>query len=589
MVTVFSLVDTFTRLSPNKIFENYINKLKEEGTRSITVYNLSEPIEYMKQTMNVPVCEFGWPEKHAPSLERLCTLCKSIDSWLALDSIRNIAIIYSKRDLSRASLVIAVFLQYIKICNADDTLFDYETMHNYYRVNLQQYLQPSQKRFVYLFEAIHLTSDHLVSFRYVQYFKGLLSGESKINNQQFYLNQIILNKIPNFDGNGLCRPFVKIYQGLALIYSSPVAHINLNSSNKLDMIVFELDPAIKLRGEILIKWYHKRINPTSRTVMFSVQFHTGTLSSSIVQFNKDQIDIASYDKRFQPETSLQLVFNEAKLHITQKIEFFKDDEITKWNSYENFFTEDTNLEYTKGPLDGSLYATVSKRPTSSPNLNDTAHSEIILDELLKKILLEIDSFPDTHVSPVCSPTIVEQSVPSPLSSYEPSVANQSDDTLNESNFLALDQNSTNGSEECVNSSNEELTWLQKQQLKLKNRKNNTQQKRTVVEKKLIEELKCSIKSNETPQSDHTSIPEVPVRTTSRNLMPLYLNNLEDSNKAVSPSSKSSNLQFSPQLLQSTTPERVITSEMSIYPSRDEIDSCSSHPSQVGLLNSTVLF
>lgn len=143
---MFSLVDSFTKLSPNKTFENYVRKLKDEGKRVITIFNLSEPVEYLKQNLNIPVCEFGWPERHTPSLEKLCNLCKAIDSWLALDSIRNTAVLYSKRDLSRASLAIAVFLQYIKICIADDSVFDLESMQNYYQHHLKQYLQPSQKR-----------------------------------------------------------------------------------------------------------------------------------------------------------------------------------------------------------------------------------------------------------------------------------------------------------------------------------------------------------------------------------------------------------------------------------------------------------
>lgn len=100
----------------------------------------------MRESLDSPICEFGWPERHAPSLEKLCALCKAIDSWLSLDSTRNVAVIYSKRDLSRSSLAIAVFLQYVSICLAEDSTFDFESMQLYYEHNLQQYLQPSQRR-----------------------------------------------------------------------------------------------------------------------------------------------------------------------------------------------------------------------------------------------------------------------------------------------------------------------------------------------------------------------------------------------------------------------------------------------------------
>lgn len=117
------------------------------------MFNLSEPIEYLRPSLHCTVCEFGWPERHVPSLEKLCALCKAIDEWLALDSVHNVAVIYSKRDLSRASLSIAVFLEYINICLTEggtrqDSTFDLESMQNYYHFNMEQYLQPSQKRYL---------------------------------------------------------------------------------------------------------------------------------------------------------------------------------------------------------------------------------------------------------------------------------------------------------------------------------------------------------------------------------------------------------------------------------------------------------
>ncbi|KAI2804679.1 Tensin-3 [Blomia tropicalis] len=517
---VFSLLDSFTKLSPNKIFESFIEKLKEDGQTNITIFNLSEPLEYMRQSLDVPVVEFGWPERHAPSLEKLCALCKAIDSWLALDSTRNIAIIYSKRDLSRASLAIGVFLQYVHICLGDDSTFDYESMQNYYEHNLRQYMQPSQQR-------------------YIGYFRNLLSGDSQINNQQFHLNHVIIHKVPNFDGNGLCRPFIKIYQGMNLIYGSPLLNLNDHYLDRHDSVVFTLDPPLKLRGEILIKCYHKKLNPTARTVMFSLQFHTGTLQSDTIMFARDDIDIALYDKRFHADTQIQLMFNDARLEVNALDDYDDDvmkttdddDLITKWNSYENFFAEDGTLEYTKGPLDGSLYATIPKRSNTQLNSTPSITDEHKLDELLNEIFMEIESFPDMTVdnsshnktgnddgvnvvqverSPVTVDTLVSPSSPvqsEPEAGSETFIINDTVDSFN----------------------SQQLTWLQKQQIKLKNKQHGKyQQTRLNFEKRLIEELKCTITCNNgknlsSSEHDETSnsVPAIPVRTSSKNLSPLF--------------------------------------------------------------------
>ena len=41
------------------------------------------------------VLDFGWPDHMAPNFERLCCICKSIDSWLKSDS-RNVVVVHCK-------------------------------------------------------------------------------------------------------------------------------------------------------------------------------------------------------------------------------------------------------------------------------------------------------------------------------------------------------------------------------------------------------------------------------------------------------------------------------------------------------------
>lgn len=352
---------------------------------------------------------------------------------------------------------------------------------------------------------------------------------------------------------------------MSLIYSSPVASIDLDFVHHNDSIIFDLNPPLKLRGEILIKWYHKRINPTSRSSMFSVQFHTGTLTSNAVMFEKDQLDIAIYDKRFHPSTNLQLFFNDIKMDNFQNLHFEPDDEITKWNSYENFCTDDMNLEYTKGPLDGSLYATVTKRPSSNPRLNTAASSDdiTILDELLKGILIEIDSFPDLPASS----TTGKQNRLSSNSIEEVMHSSSTPPPLN-------DASEDSSSQDRVDSpTDSELTWLQKQQIKLRNKQNRTEQRRTLMEKRLIEELKGTIKTPKAKKEDDARLPEVPVRTSSRHITTFHSlpqPTVDEFDNSTITTSEYSRLDFSPRF--ESTPERAIGSEPSYH--RDGPDSVS---------------
>lgn len=350
-------------------------------------------------------------------------------------------------------------------------------------------------------------------FSYISYFTSLLNGDSTITNQKFHLKQIVLRKIPNFDGNGLCKPFIKVYQGLNLVFSSQIINIDNEFTKQWDYIVFDVKPPLKLRGEILIKCYHKVISPNSRTEMFSFQFHTGTLTDNVVTFNKNEIDIALYDKRFHDDTCIELIFNDAFSEKAQQVDLIEDNQITKCNSYENFYPEAANLEYTKGPLDGSLYATVSKKPTAYEPSNE----ESILDELMNEIFTEIKSFPD-----ILTPNLKQ----------------------NDYDYVALSKNSTTDSKfwdknidqlicdqhsvlQDSNDELEELDWLQKQQLKLKNKQN----KKEFVEKRLINELKSTIVNNN--YKTMAGIPEVPIRTSSRNIIPKLIPENEFSSDTLS--------------------------------------------------------
>ena len=61
------------------------------------------------------VLDFGWPEHLAPPLERLCSICKSIDSWLNSDP-RNVVVIHAKGGRGRTGVVIAGYMHYSNIC-----------------------------------------------------------------------------------------------------------------------------------------------------------------------------------------------------------------------------------------------------------------------------------------------------------------------------------------------------------------------------------------------------------------------------------------------------------------------------------------
>ncbi|MEQ2191776.1 hypothetical protein XENOCAPTIV_002463, partial [Xenoophorus captivus] len=58
------------------------------------LFNLSEK-RYDISQLNPKVLDFGWPDHHAPALDKICSICKAMDTWLSADS-HNVVVIHNK-------------------------------------------------------------------------------------------------------------------------------------------------------------------------------------------------------------------------------------------------------------------------------------------------------------------------------------------------------------------------------------------------------------------------------------------------------------------------------------------------------------
>ncbi|VDN02182.1 unnamed protein product [Thelazia callipaeda] len=143
-----------------------------------------------------PVVELGWPQELAPPLDRLCSICKLLENWLA-DNEKNVAVIHCKGGCSRAAIVIAAYTQYLSICSTEESLNNCFDLQRFSERHLSLDGQPSHKR-------------------YVNYFSSLLCGRTKIQPATVYLHQIVLTKFP--DRNIL----FKIYERMQPVYTSPL-------------------------------------------------------------------------------------------------------------------------------------------------------------------------------------------------------------------------------------------------------------------------------------------------------------------------------------------------------------------------------
>ncbi|CAJ1051601.1 tensin-2-like isoform X1 [Xyrichtys novacula] len=325
--------------------------LKSKHQDKFLLLNLSEKRHDITR-LNPKVQDFGWPDLHAPPLDRICAVCKAMETWLSADPL-NVVVLHCRGHKGKTGVIVAAYMHYSKISAGADQALSTLAMRKFCEDKVSSSLQPSQNRYIY-------------------YFGGLLSGTIKMNSSPLFLHQILIPSLPNFQVGGGYYPFLKIYQSLQLVYTSGVYDPQSSRARKL---CITMEPALLLKGDIMVKCYHRRSQAAEREVVFRVQYHTCTVHGAQLWFGKTELDMACTDDRFPPDATVEFIFSSGpekmkgreyrKNDASIKVDFNTSDPVVRWDSYENFnlHHQDSmeNICHTRGPLDGSLYAQVRKR------------------------------------------------------------------------------------------------------------------------------------------------------------------------------------------------------------------------------------
>ncbi|KAF6215437.1 hypothetical protein GE061_010190 [Apolygus lucorum] len=308
------------------------------------VFNLSEPRGGTRRE-HVRVREVGWPPDLAPPLERLCSVCKDIDSWLSEDSSR-IAVLHARGNRERIGVIVAAYMHYSSICGSPEQALDRFAMKRYLDHKVGDLELPSNRR-------------------YVDYFSGLLSGCIRINSAPLYLTHVTVLGAPSFEpGTCGCRAFLKVYEGLVPVYTSGIHTVSQDTRQFTVTVAGGADRrGLQLRGDILVKCYHRHYcndeNSTrcsspgdssvasgepllQRELIFACQFHTCAVTDHTLSFTRQELDIACNDLRFPLDGAVELHFagRSDTLRVapapTPAVPVDSaPDAVTRWDSYEH--------------------------------------------------------------------------------------------------------------------------------------------------------------------------------------------------------------------------------------------------------------
>uniref|UniRef100_A0A8C9RR00 Tensin 3 n=1 Tax=Scleropages formosus TaxID=113540 RepID=A0A8C9RR00_SCLFO len=292
--------------------------LRSKHGDSYLVINLSEK-RYDLSKMNPKTMDTGWPDLHAPPLDKICTICKAMESWLNADP-QHVVVIHCRGGKGRIGVIISSYVHFTNISASADQALDRFAMKKFYDDKVSALMTPSQKRYVWILNS-------------------LLTGSMKMNSSLLFLHYILLHGIPKLDASGVCRLYLKVYQGMQAVYTSGIY-----------------------------------IDPPGREVVFRVQFHTGMVHGCRLTFDKEDLEHANSDSRFPHYGKIELVFSE----IPEKmqgcdhwqngpgvvVDYDIGDPLVRWDSYEKL-SADGEVLHTQGPVDNSLYAKVRKKSADS--------------------------------------------------------------------------------------------------------------------------------------------------------------------------------------------------------------------------------
>ncbi|KAK9879482.1 hypothetical protein WA026_006551 [Henosepilachna vigintioctopunctata] len=297
--------------------------LRHKHGNNYMVFNLTEPKRVLKNE-HKHVQEVGWARNLAPPLENLCSICKEIETWLSADEHR-IAVLHAKGNKDKLGVIVAAYMNYSSICGNAEQALDRFSMRKFLEENIGSISLPSNKR-------------------YVDYFSGLLSHTIRINTAPLYLTHVTVFGTPAFEQGG-CRAFLKVYQGQVPLYTSGVYAVARGVHQFTVNVAGEQRKGLQLRGDILIKCYHR--SESGRDAVFACQFHTCAVTDYTLSFTRQELDVAYKDPRFPKDGAVELHFSQGPdiRHPapapTPAVPFsFADDAVTRADSPMNLEESD---------------------------------------------------------------------------------------------------------------------------------------------------------------------------------------------------------------------------------------------------------
>ncbi|CAN1328334.1 Formin-like protein 13 [Linum perenne] len=163
--------------------------------------------------------------------------------------------------------------------------------------------------------------------RYLQYVsRRNVATEWPPLDRALNLDCVIMRFIPNFDGEGGCRPLFRIYgqdpflasdRTPKFLYSTPKKNKTYRSYKQAECQLVKIDIHCAIQGDVVLECVSIRDEMDSEEMMFRVVFNTAFIRSNILILNRDEIDMLWDAKDLFPKHfRAEIIFSEVDAHAS---------------------------------------------------------------------------------------------------------------------------------------------------------------------------------------------------------------------------------------------------------------------------------
>ncbi|KAG9486304.1 hypothetical protein GDO78_006615 [Eleutherodactylus coqui] len=253
---------------------------KHPGTYAI--YNLCLR-KYRLSRFHNRVSECGWPERRAPNLINLYSICKNMHLWLKQNP-KNVCIVHCLDGRAASAVVVCSFLCFCRLFTTAEA-----AVYMFSMKRCPPGIWPSHKR-------------------YIEYMCDMMAEEPIIpHSKPILIKAIAMTPVPLFSKlrNG-CRPFCEVYVGDERVATTSQEYDKMRDF-RIEDGKAEIPLDVTVQGDVLIIIYHARSTLGGRLQakmtsmkMFQIQFHTGFVprNATTVKFAKYDLDACDIQEKY---------------------------------------------------------------------------------------------------------------------------------------------------------------------------------------------------------------------------------------------------------------------------------------------------